>query len=76
MPSRVTVSDIKSKFLRPSLTSYFEVEVPMPGAANLGDPERKEWISSRLVLQNGMKLKMGLIELIYYVQKQFYQDLI
>ena len=35
MPSRVTVSDIKSKFLRPSLTSYFEVEVPMPGAANL-----------------------------------------
>ena len=30
MPSRVTVSDIKSKFLRPSLTSYFEVEVPLP----------------------------------------------
>ena len=30
MPSRVTVSDIKSKFLRPSLTSYFEVEVPIP----------------------------------------------
>ena len=40
MPSRVTVSDIKSKFLRPSLTSYFEVEVPMPGAANLGDPNQ------------------------------------
>ena len=31
MPSRVTVSDIKSKFLRPSLTSYFEVEVGIPG---------------------------------------------
>ena len=30
MPSRVTVADIKSKFLRPSLTSYFEVEVPTP----------------------------------------------
>ena len=30
MPSRVTVSDIKSKFLRPSLTSYFEVEIPTP----------------------------------------------
>ena len=30
MPSRVTVSDIKSKFLRPSLTSYFEVEVAIP----------------------------------------------
>jgi hypothetical protein len=30
MPSRVTVADIKSKFLRPSLTSYFEVEVPIP----------------------------------------------
>ena len=37
MPSRVTVADIKSKFLRPSLTSYFEVEVPIPGSANLGD---------------------------------------
>ena len=30
MPSRVTVADIKSKFLRPSLTSYFEVEIPTP----------------------------------------------
>jgi len=40
MPSRVTVSDIKSKFLRPSLTSYFEVEVPMPGGANLGDKDQ------------------------------------
>ena len=30
MPSRVTVADIKSKFLRPSLTSYFEVEVAIP----------------------------------------------
>ena len=39
MPSRVTVADIKSKFLRPSLTSYFEVEVPIPGVKNLGKRE-------------------------------------
>ena len=37
MPSRVTVADIKSKFLRPSLTSYFEVKIPWPGGANLGE---------------------------------------
>ena len=50
MPSRVTVADIKSKFLRPSLTSYFEVEVPIPGVVNLGDrtegvgpPWAKKW---------------------------------
>jgi len=30
MPSRVTVADIKSKFLRPSLTYYFEVDIPTP----------------------------------------------
>ena len=54
MPSRVTVADIKSKFLRPSLTSYFEVEVPIPGAANLGDrregvgpPWASKWKTNR-----------------------------
>ena len=54
MPSRVTVSDIKSKFLRPSLTSYFEVEVPIPGVVNLGDrrqgsgpPWAKKWNTNR-----------------------------
>ena len=36
-PRRVTVADIKSKFLRPSLTSYFEVKIPWPGGANLGE---------------------------------------
>jgi hypothetical protein len=31
MPTRKSVSDIKSRLLRPALTSHFEVEIPIPG---------------------------------------------
>ena len=30
MPSSKTIADLKSKFLKPALTSHYEVKIPLP----------------------------------------------